>query len=375
MSWTSVFRLALHLLPAGLRRKHGPAMESLFARELARASARGRLHGALAGAVCVWDVLRRGAYEQVRPALGAAGERGGRSREEWSIDAHGPRPAGANPGGPHMPQPTTGQLLRRHAASFAIAFVALTASLLALFATNPVPAMSARGASVGAIAEALLLAVPFTAAMTIPMAVLVAVLREFTRLGGDGTLAAARRQRGGVRRLVVPVLGAAAGVAALALVVTAEIVPRANGRLAAVLAGRATAPSDRSMTIGQLREAARTVRPATEGRALALATAYEVEVQKKLALSAACVVLALAGMAIALRIPRGGAGLVIGASCAVFAAYYMLLVAGEGLADRLVVSPFVGMWGANAFLLAATLFAVWRRRAARGASGAVVIGG
>jgi len=360
MSWTSAYRVALHLLPAGLRRKHGGAMEALYARDLGRARARGRLEGALVGAAGVWDVVRRGAYEQVRPRRDVGGDRSGhRSRELWNIDAHGPQSAGANLGGPLMPQPTTAQLLRRHAVSFAVAFVVLTASLLAHFAARQLPRPGARGE----LAELLLLAVPFIAAMTIPMAVLIAVLREFTRLGADGTLAAARRERGGVRRLVLPVLGATAGVAALALVVTAEIVPRANARLSAVLAGGTAAPSDRTMTIGELREAARSVRLDTAPIAVARAAGYEVEVQKKLALPAACVVLALAGIAIALLAPRGGTGLVIGASGAVFATYYMLVVAGEGLADRLVVSPFVGMWGANALLLAAALLVVWRSRA------------
>jgi hypothetical protein len=215
MSWTRVYRLALHLLPTGLRRKHGPAMEAAFARELGRARAGGRLPATLAAAAGLWDVVRRGAYEQVRPAHGAAGERRDRPwQERWSIDAHGPHAAGANPGGPTMPQPTPRALVLRHAASFAVAFAALTASLLALFASRQVPALSARGASAGTVAEALLLAVPFISAMTIPMAVLVAVLREFTRLRADGTLAAARRERDGLRRLVVPVLAGAAGVGA-----------------------------------------------------------------------------------------------------------------------------------------------------------------
>jgi lipopolysaccharide export LptBFGC system permease protein LptF len=261
-----------------------------------------------------------------------------------------------------MPQPTTPQLLRRHAASFSVAFVALTASMLALFATRELPALTARGASAGTIAEALVFAVPFVAALSIPMAVLVAVLWEFTRLRKDGTLAAARRERDGVRRLIVPVLHAAAGVAALAFVLTAEIVPRANERLVTVLAQHATAPNDRMMTISELRDAARTVRRNTEPFASAFAARYEVEVQKKLALPAACMVLALVAMAIAFSVPRGGAAMVIGASVAIFGAYYVMLVAGESLADRLVVSPFVGMWGANALLLTAALLAAWRRR-------------
>lgn len=366
MSWTRAYDVALHLLPAALRRKHGRAMAALFARELARGRARGRLYGALAGVAGVWDVVRRGAYEHVRAGGGAGGERRDRSQQRWSMDAHGREPTGASLGGPQMPQmpqPTMQQLLRRHAASFAVAFMVLTASLLAVFATRQVPALTARGAPAGTVAEALLLAVPFTAALTIPMAVLIAVLREFARLGANGTLAAARRERGAVRRLMLPVLGAAAGVAVLALVVTAELVPRANARLAAVLAGRAAAPSDRTMTIGELREAARTVRPGTEPVALARAAGYEAEVQKKLALPAACVVMALVGAAIALRVPRGGAVLVTCASGAVFVAYYVLLVTGEALADRLVVSPIVSMWGANALLLVAALLGLWSRRA------------
>jgi lipopolysaccharide export LptBFGC system permease protein LptF len=368
MTWIRTYRLALYLLPAGLRRKHGPAMEALFARELQRARERGRLEGVLAGAAGVWDVVRRGAYEQVRPGWrrDAAGERRDRSPSEWwNIDAYEPQPAGANLGGPHMPQYTARQLLRRHAVSFTIAFMALTAAMLALFARKQLPELSARGASSGTILEVLLLALPFIAAMTIPMAVFVAVLKDFTRFRSDGMLAAARRERDGIRRLVMPVLLAAVAVAAVELVLTAEVVPRANTRLAAVMVRDGAAPqSDRMMTIGELRDAARSVTPANERDALARVAAYEIEVQKKLALAAACIVMALVGVAIALRVPRGGLWLVFGSSFAVFGAYYMLMIAGEDLADRLVISPFVGMWWANALLLATALLLVVSRRRA-----------
>jgi lipopolysaccharide export LptBFGC system permease protein LptF len=340
MSWASVYRLALRLLPPRLRRKHGIAMEALFARELGRARARGRLHGTLTGAAGVWDVIRRGAYEHLHTS------------QDFAEDHRG-----------LMPQPTTRQLLRRHASSFATAVVALTALLLAVFATKQLPALITPGTPSGVIATALVLAIPFVAALTIPMAVLVAVLWEFTRLGADGTLATARRERAGIRRLVAPVLGAAACVAALSFVVTAEIVPRANERLVALLAGHAAPTSDRAMTIGELREAARTVRPRTDALALAQTARYEIEIQKKLALPVACVVLALTAVAIALSVPRGGAVLVIGASLTVFGAYYVLMITGESLANQLVVSPFVAMWGANALLLAAALLSVWRQRA------------
>ena len=376
--WSSVYRVALEALPAELRRKHGPAMEDLFARELEQARGRGRLSGALAGAAGVWDVARRGAYELVRTRRVAAAERGDEgSRARWNLNMRRHDAAGAHPGTPSMPMPTTAQLLRRHAAAFALAFVALTACMLALFASNRLPALSARGLPSGAIGEVLLLAIPFTAAMTIPMAVLVAVLRVFTRLGAEGVLSAARQERNGVRRLVAPVLGAAVGVATLSLVWTSEIVPRANERLATAMAGSPARQSDRTMTIGELRTAARDARANSTADAVARSAAYEVEVQKRYALAAACVLLAFAGAAIALRFPRGGKGLVIGASVVVFWAYYVCMVMGESLADRLVVSPFVAMWLANALLLAATLLAAWRSRtplAPRGA-GPVAIGG
>lgn len=367
MSWTSVYRWALRLLPASLRHKHGQAMEDLFAREIGRARTRGRLQGVLAGAAGMWDVIRRGVYERLRPDLDVAHDRGdARSPEWWSGATHDSKLAHAHSAYPRAPRPASRQLLRRHAISFATAFVALTVLLLASFAKRQLPALSTRGGPDGAILEALLLAVPFIAALTIPMAVFVSVLREFTRLGADGTLAAARREPRGIRRLVAPVLVAAAGVAALAFLVTAEIVPRANARLLTVLEQRATAPTDRTMTIGELRKAAERVPSEAEPLALAREARYEVEIQKKLALPAACLILALAAIAIAFSVPRGGMALVIVASVAVFGAYYAMMVTGETLANQLVISPFVGMWAANALLLAAVLLANARRRSLLG---------
>ena len=77
---------------------------------------------------------------------------------------------------------------------------------------------------------------------------------------------------------------------------------------------------------------------------------YGVEIQKKFALSAACIVFVLIGAPIALRFPRGGVGLVIGVSLVVFAIYYVGLIAGESLADRAFLTPFWAMWAANVIL-------------------------
>ena len=75
-----------------------------------------------------------------------------------------------------------------------------------------------------------------------------------------------------------------------------------------------------------------------------------VELHKKFAISVACVVFVLIGAPVALRFPRGGVGLVIGVSLAVFAVYYVGLIAGETLADRGIVPPALAMWAANIIL-------------------------
>lgn len=259
-----------------------------------------------------------------------------------------------------MSKLTTRQLLRRHATPFAVSVASLTLLLLASLAVGQVPQLSGRGFPAGAMVEVLLLAVPHTLALTVPMAVFLAVSWVFTRLGAEGVLASARRERHGVRRLVVPVLGAAAAIAALTFVSNTQVLPRANARLVAVLEGTPQQQSDRTMTLGALREAARSARSATGAHGAARAVGYEVEIQKKFALAAACVFLALVGAATAIRVPHGGLGLVLGGSGVVFTGYYLSLVAGEVLADRQVISPWLAMWMANAFLLALAVLLVWR---------------
>jgi lipopolysaccharide export LptBFGC system permease protein LptF len=267
---------------------------------------------------------------------------------------------------------TVRQLLRQHIAPFTVAFLMFTGSLVANYALRRFPQLGAGGASAGTFLELVLLSVPFVVAMTLPMAVFLAVLWVFTRLGADDTVAEARRAPGGVRRLINPVLGVAAGIAVLAMIWNAEILPRANHRLSTIVTGNAGARSDRAMTIGELRAAAQTARASAQPGAERQVARFEVELQKKFALAASIVVLALTGMALGLVFPRAGVLLMIGASFAVFGAYYFALTTGETLVNRLAVSPFVGMWTANALFFAVSLVAVWwsgRRRAPRRAEG------
>ena len=94
------------------------------------------------------------------------------------------------------------------------------------------------------------------------------------------------------------------------------------------------------------------------------AAIYEVEIQKKLAISAACVIFALLGMPLAIRYPRGGVGLVIGTSLAVFSVYYVGLIGGEELGDRLIVPPFFAMWTPNLLFLLVAIPLLWMVRRA-----------
>jgi lipopolysaccharide export system permease protein len=87
---------------------------------------------------------------------------------------------------------------------------------------------------------------------------------------------------------------------------------------------------------------------------------YSVEIHKKFALSLACMNFVLIGIALALRFPRGGIGLVIGGSLVIFALFYVGLTAGENLADRGSISPALAMWLPNAIVFVAGVLGLVR---------------
>jgi lipopolysaccharide export system permease protein len=98
---------------------------------------------------------------------------------------------------------------------------------------------------------------------------------------------------------------------------------------------------------------------------------FEIEIHKKLALAAACIVFALLGVPVAIHFPRGGIGLVIGVSLVVFTIYYVGLIGGEELGNRRTVSPFFAMWTANVLFTAVALAGLaLARRPGHSSSGA-----
>ncbi len=103
------------------------------------------------------------------------------------------------------------------------------------------------------------------------------------------------------------------------------------------------------------------------------AAQYLVEFHKKYAIATACIVFVLIGIPAAIKFPRGGVGLVVGMSLTIFTVYYVGLIAGESLANKLVVTPFWAMWSPNILLASVGFFWLWRIRseatAGRGAGG------
>ena len=107
-------------------------------------------------------------------------------------------------------------------------------------------------------------------------------------------------------------------------------------------------------------------REALERRAGSLS----VEIHKKFSLPAACVVFVLIGAPLGMRVRRAGPAVAF-VSVAFFLFYYLCLVGGEELANRLLLPPWLAMWLPNLVLgtwgMLATLRAieVWQPRAFR----------
>jgi len=127
----------------------------------------------------------------------------------------------------------------------------------------------------------------------------------------------------------------------------ADTVPPA--RIQADRSTRLAVPRPRVGTdpTGNLLRATRNSFEAQRLSVLAHAASYQVEIHKKYSLAFSCIVFVLIGAPVALRFPRGGIGLVIGASVVIFGFYYIGLIGGETLADRQIISPFLAMWGPN----------------------------
>jgi lipopolysaccharide export system permease protein len=77
---------------------------------------------------------------------------------------------------------------------------------------------------------------------------------------------------------------------------------------------------------------------------------YMVEVHKKYAIPAACIIFLLIGAPLGIMTRRSGFGMAASISLFFFLIYWASLIGGEKLADRDIITPFWGMWFANVLL-------------------------
>ena len=77
---------------------------------------------------------------------------------------------------------------------------------------------------------------------------------------------------------------------------------------------------------------------------------YGVEIHKKFSLPVACILFVLLGAPLGVLARKGGFVVGISLSFGFFLIYYLLLIGGEEMADRNIVSPAIGMWAPNVAL-------------------------
>jgi len=87
---------------------------------------------------------------------------------------------------------------------------------------------------------------------------------------------------------------------------------------------------------------------------------YLVEIHKKYSIPVACLVFVLVGAPLGIMARRGGLGTGVIYSLAFFVLYWVAMIRGEALADRLEVSPVTAMWSPNVIVGLGGLWLLWR---------------
>jgi len=123
-------------------------------------------------------------------------------------------------------------ILKEHLGPLAFAVSALTSLLLLNFVAKRLGDLVGKGLPWQVITEFLVLSVPFTLAMTLPMAVLVATLHAFSRLASENEITAFKASGVSMQRLMVPVMLASLALTFAMVLFNDQVLPRANHRLA-----------------------------------------------------------------------------------------------------------------------------------------------
>src|SRR5713101_6191563 len=126
-------------------------------------------------------------------------------------------------------------ILRQHIPPLLYALAALTFAMLVNQVAKQFGNFVGKGLPWGVIFEVFALSIPFIVAMTLPMAVLVAVLYTFSHLAADNEVTAMKASGISVGRILAPVLGGATLIGLIALLWNDQILPRSNHTLRTLL--------------------------------------------------------------------------------------------------------------------------------------------
>lgn len=126
-------------------------------------------------------------------------------------------------------------ILRQLTGPFLFALAGLTGFMLLNQVARRFPALVGKGLEWSVIAEVFGLSVPFIVAMTLPMAVLVAVLYTFSHLAADNEVTAMRAGGLSVQQILAPVALWGVLMAVFNFAFVDQVLPRSNARLRALL--------------------------------------------------------------------------------------------------------------------------------------------
>lgn len=87
---------------------------------------------------------------------------------------------------------------------------------------------------------------------------------------------------------------------------------------------------------------------------------FQVEILKKISIPIGCIIFVLIGAPLGMLTKRGNLGFNVVISTLLFTYYWISVTQGEKLADRLIISPFWGMWFGNITLGLVGLFLLYR---------------
>lgn len=87
---------------------------------------------------------------------------------------------------------------------------------------------------------------------------------------------------------------------------------------------------------------------------------YLVEIHKKFSIPFACLVFVFIGVPLGIMARSGGIGTGVVYSVAFYLLYWVCMLRGEAMADRLIISPWVAMWAPNIIVGIGGLFLVLR---------------